>query len=163
MKKTLQGFTIDYLASLFSYNARTGVVKRKIARSNSVAVGDVVGTLDGKGYLHVSVDKKFVRVHRLAYFLYHGFVPAMLDHRNRKRTDNRIQNLRPANCKINSGNCSRPAHNTSGLKGVSFNTRRQMWHAQIKINGKQTYLGSSVSKRVAHKLYLAASKAHFGG
>lgn len=161
MKKTLQGFSKAYLHSLFSYNSRTGLITRRVARSNSVKVGDIVGSLDGKGYLHVSVDKKFIRLHRLAYFLFYGIAPTLVDHVNRKRTDNRIVNLRMTSNKTNVGNSGLSCRNTSGVKGVSFNTRRQKWHAQIKIDGKQTYLGSSTSKVVAAKLYKAAAKKHF--
>lgn len=159
---TLQGFTREFLQYLFSYDPETGLVRRRIGRRNQVA-GKVVGTVDGKGYLHVSVEKRFVRLHRLIWFIETGVVPAKgLDHRNNIRTDNRWLNLREAGQHGNSGNIGPPRHNTSGYKGVSANGRSGLWHAQIKIHGKQTYLGRYSDIRAAALVYNHAALAHFG-
>lgn len=157
----LQGFEREYLASLFAYDPDTGVVTRSVERGHHPA-GAPVGTVDGKGYLHVNVDGKFVRIHRLAYFLHTGEVPAGIDHDNGVRFDNRFLNLRPCNQSGNSGNIGRPSHNTSGYKGVSRQARSGKWHAQIKVFGRQTYLGRDESPHVAALLYNAAAVDHFG-
>lgn len=156
----LQGFSWQYLSGLFDYDPATGIVTRKVKRSNRAA-GEVVGTKDGKGYLHVSVQKKFIRLHTLGWFLYFGTIES-IDHRNNVRTDNRIDNLRPANQQQNSGNIGLPRHNSSGYKGVSRNGRSGKWHAQLKMNGKQTYLGRDDSPHVAALLYNAHAVEHFG-
>lgn len=158
---TLQGFTREFLLSIFIYRPKTGEFVRRVSRGPYPA-GQVVGTVDGKGYLHVSVKKVFIRLHRLAWFLVKGAVPAQLDHRDNDKRNNRIGNLRPCTCRGNAGNASVQKNNTSGYRGVSFNARSQKWHAQIKINGKQTYLGRRDTPEEAYKLYVRAAKKHFG-
>lgn len=158
---TLQGFTREYLASLFDYSIVTGKVYRKVKRSSQPA-GREVGTKDGKGYLHVSVNKKFIRLHRLALFLVTGKLPLQIDHADHIKTHNAWHNIRPCDACRNSGNSGIAKHNTSGLRGVSLNSQSGMWHAQIKIHGKQTYLGRRLDPVEAARLYDAAAIEHFG-
>ena len=158
----LQGFSREFLCSLFSYDPDTGIVRRRVRRSSQLA-GKAVGMVDGKGYLHVNVDKRFIRLHRLVWFMETGQVPqAGIDHRNNIRTDNRWVNLREAGQHGNSGNISIPSHNTSGFKGVSKNSRSGMWHVQIKKFGKQTYVGRYHDIRAAALVYNHAAEQHFG-
>lgn len=159
---TLQGFTKEFLSELFDYDPLTGLVTRKVARTNSVSVGQVVGSVDGKGYLHVSVNKKFIRLHRLAFFLMTGVVPPDIDHKDNDKKNNAWSNLRPANRSQQSGNTRPPRHNTSGVKGVSRNSASGKWHAQIKIRGKQTYLGRFDTIEEAAEVYELAAELHFG-
>lgn len=161
MSSDLQGFSREFLLELFEYVPATGAVWRRVTRSNQPA-GVMVGTRDGKGYLHVSICKKFVRLHRLAWFLHHGTTPQEIDHKNTVRTDNRLCNLRPAGRCGQSGNTRLSNRNTSGFKGVSLNTARGKWHAQIKIHGKQTYLGSFDTPEAGAEAYRAAAALHFG-
>lgn len=158
---TLAGKTREELAELFEYSIVTGRVYRKIKRAQQPA-GIEVGTVDGKGYLHVAVERRFVLLHRLAVFLLTGELPRQVDHHNHDRRNNAWHNLRPCTAKGNAGNSSLSRKNTSGLKGVSMNTRSAKWHAQIKINGKQTYLGRRDCPIEAARLYDAAARLHFG-
>lgn len=158
---TLADKTREELAALFEYSVVTGRVYRKVARSNRRA-GEQVGTVDGKGYYHVSVGKRFIRLHRLIVFLVTGDLPVAVDHRNHVRLCNAWHNLRAADFKGNAGNSSLSSRNTSGIKGVSYQTKSGKWHAQIKINGKQTYLGRRDTPEEAAVLYEAAARKHFG-
>ena len=158
---TLHGFSRDFLEALFDYSIVTGKVYRRVARSNRPA-GEVVGTVDGKGYLHVSVGKRFIRLHQLALFLVAGEQPQQIDHANHARLCNAWHNLRPCTARFNAGNSGIHAHNTSGFRGVSRNTKSGKWHAQLKINGKQTYLGRRDTAEEAALLYNAAAVKHFG-
>lgn len=158
---TLAGKTREELAALFEYSVVTGRVYRKVARSNRPA-GEEVGTLDGKGYYHVSVGKKFIRLHRMIVFLVTGELPRAVDHVNHCRTCNAWHNIRSADFKGNAGNSSLSSRNTPGVKGVSLNRKSGWWHAQIKINGKQTYLGRRQTIAEAALLYEAAARKHFG-
>jgi hypothetical protein len=159
---TLQGFTREFLASLFAYDPTTGLITRRVTRAANAKAGDVVGTVDGKGYLHVNLLGKFIRSHRLAWFLTHGEVPYHIDHCDNAKTNNRIDNLRPCDEKGNAGNASSNPRNISGYRGVSRNNRSGKWHAQIKINGKQTYLGRFDNPGEAAMAYDIAAVRHFG-
>lgn len=162
MTTLLQGFTREFLLTLFSYDPKTGIVTRRIARAQMKA-GTSVGTIDGKGYLHVNVLGKYIRVHRLVFFLMKGWIPEIVDHVNRDKRDNRWANLRACHCwKDSAGNSSLAKNNTSKLKGVSLNRRSQMWHAQIKIWGKQTCIGRFDTAIEAARAYDKAAAEHFG-
>lgn len=155
----LHGFSFEYLAKRFDYNPDTGTVTRA---AGSWGAGTVVGTTDGKGYLHVCINYKFVRLHQLAMFLFFGWCPKYIDHKNNDRRDNRVENLRATTTQLNAGNIRPPRHNTSGFKGASRNAKSGKWAAQIKINGKQTYLGRFDTKEEAALQYAKAAVLHFG-
>ena len=157
--ETLQGFTWEFLNSLFYYDE--GLVRRKVKRGPRMPHA-VVGSVDGKGYLHVNVEGKFVRLHKLIYFLHHKAVPQEVDHKDRNRRNNLIDNLRGATRQQNSGNIGMFRHNTSGFKGVVYIKKKNKWDARIKINGKQVYLGRRSSAAEAALLYEAAARQHFG-
>lgn len=148
-------------ARLFSYDPDTGLLTRKITVSHNAQAGAIAGTLDGKGYLHVSIRKRFYRVHRICFLLAHGWVPPEVDHADRVKTNNRFKNLRPATRRDQMGNAFW-SRNTSGFRGVSLNARSGLWHAQIKIDGKQTYLGRAATPAEAARVYDAAARKHFG-
>lgn len=158
---TLAGKTREELAALFEYSVVTGRVYRKVKRAQQPA-GKRVGTVDGKGYLHVAMERRFILLHRLAVFLLTGELPKQVDHANRDKNCNGWHNLRPCTAKGNAGNSSLSSRNTSGIKGVSQNGKTGYWHAQIKINGKQTYLGRRRTPEEAAVLYEAAARKHFG-
>lgn len=159
--ETLSGFSREFLASLFEYDESVRGLRRKVRRSHQPA-GAVVGSSDGKGYLQVCVLDKNLFVHRIVYFLHTGEAPSGVDHKDRDKTNNTFSNLRPANQRDNSGNTGLSKHNTSGFKGVSQNGQSGKWHAQIKLNGKQTYLGRRDRPEEAALLYDAAARTHFG-
>lgn len=150
----------ETLLELFEYC--DGVLFRRASRGSTALAGMPVGTVDGKGYLHVSIAGRFYRVHRLIFLMVHGWLPERIDHRDRNKLNNRIENLRPCTQKGNNGNSGLHRHNTSGFRGVSLNSRSGKWHAQIKINGKQTYLGRFESPEEAARRYDAAAREHFG-
>lgn len=154
--------TYDEAHRLFIYDPETGVLTRRISTSHNAQAGMTVGTLDGKGYLHVSVKKKFYRVHRVCFLMAHGYLPDEVDHVDRDRTNNRQSNLRAAGRRQNAGNTRAPITNTSGFKGVSFSSHTGKWHAQIKVSGKQTYLGGYASPEDAARRYDMAARDHFG-
>ncbi len=150
------------LLKILHYDPDTGVFTNKIWRSSRSLPGQEVGSVDSKGYLHTIVDGRIYRLHRLAFLYVTGLVPSFVDHINRDRQDNRWENLRGADCRQNSGNSGIARHNTSGFRGVSRNRSSGKWHAQIKINGKQTYLGRFETPEQAAHTYNLAAKEHFG-
>lgn len=127
-----------------------------------VVIGEEAGTHDKKGYRCVVVDRKNHKVHRLIFLLHHGYLPLCIDHINGIKDDNRIENLRVATESQNKANRGKTKANTSGFKGVFKTKQPGKWRSQIKVNGKQIYLGRFVSKKQAYSKYLEASKEYFG-
>ena len=156
--------SLETLRELFVLDVKNGALVRRVTRAPNAVAGDIVGSRDSKGYLHVNILGRFYRVHRLVYFMHYGVDPdCHIDHIDGDRTNNRPENLRPATDQQNAGNVLKMfRHNTSGYRGVSFNTRSQKWHAQIKVFGKQTYLGRFDTPEEAAAAYAEAAEKHFG-
>lgn len=154
---------IALLEELFHFDVERGVLIRKITRAPNALAGSIVGTIDGRGYLHTNILGRFYRVHRLAYLMHYGVDPAThIDHVDGDKLNNRPENLRPATDQQNAGNSKTPQHNTSGFKGVYRHSRGRKWCAQIKRNRITTYLGWFDTPEEAHAAYMAAAREHFG-
>lgn len=134
---------IERLRFLFSYNAMTGDLIRNVDKPPNGKAGDIVGTLTDGGYLKVAVDGRTIRIHRIAWAMQHGYWPiGRLDHKNRIRSANWIENLRPATSSENMQNTSLRSDNISGYKGVHFYQRAQKYRAVIQVDKKLISLGS---------------------
>lgn len=59
-----------------------------------------------------------------------------VDHMNGVGTDNRRSNLRLCTLQENQRNRAKQSNNTSGFKGVSWNSSSRMWKVAAKVNGK---------------------------
>jgi hypothetical protein len=90
----------------------------------------------------VTVAGSTVTEHRLAWFYTHGRWPSGdLDHINRVRHDNRIDNLREATRSENCQNQPIRKSNRSGVTGVYHHKVSNKWAATINVNKKQMHLG----------------------
>jgi len=139
------------LQDLFKYNLQTGQLLRKIKTSNSTRAGDIVGSTESSGYLQVKVNRVSYRVHRIIYKLLRGDFneELQIDHINRNRADNRIENLRLVTTEENCRNQKRRTNNTSGHSGVYWFCVQNNWRATIYINGRKAFLGSFKKKEDA--------------
>ena len=103
-----------------------------------------------------------VFVHRVVFLYHHGYIPKSVDHINGVRTDNRIENLRPATSTENNRNRVIHKNNACGFKGVYLDKRRNNWVASITIGYKAKFLGSFGTPEEAHAAYLKAASLKFG-
>lgn len=95
--------------------------------------------------------------------MHYGMWPdRLVDHINGNRQDNRIANLRLATTSENLCNRGKPRNNTSGFKGVSWNTKFQIWQATIKFNGRNKNLGRFASREKAAEAYSKAALQYHG-
>ena len=63
---------------------------------------------------------------------------------------------------INNLTAKIPKNNTSGIKGVTWDKRREKWHAQIQFKGKNYSLGYYDKKEDASEIRAIAEKNMFG-
>lgn len=139
----------ERLLELFSYDAETGDLARKISTMGS-SVGDIAGHRDGAGYRRVQVDGRSYVAHRLIWKMVYSVDPKdQLDHINQKRSDNRISNLREVTPAENQKNKTQYCNNTSGHTGVVWNKPAKKWCAMIKVSGCQKNLGCFIDKSEA--------------
>lgn len=147
--------THSELLGILSYEPDTGLFHWLVSKPG-VKPGRLAGSLGYRGYWQISINGKVHLAHRLAWFYIHGVWPtSQIDHKNMKRDDNRIENLRPATPSQNRAN-TRPGTSMSGLKGAHWNKARQYWQSYVKLNGRSIYLGSFDSAEAAHKAHAAA-------
>jgi hypothetical protein len=134
--------TQERLKTLLHYDPDTGVFTYACARPK-VRVGNIAGHTHARhGYRQIKIDGRVYLAHRLAWMYMYGDWPSsILDHVNRNRTDNRLINLRLSNLYLNRQNVDLQRNNTSGVRGVTWNTALQKWHARISSGGRRHHLG----------------------
>ena len=135
--------TYEKAREIFDYDAATGeLIYKKVPKKGVLRVGDRLGSPSRSGYLQCCIDWRKYAVHRVIWLWHYGYLPEHeIDHINRNRTCNYIENLREVSAQCNRRNSSLRGDNTSGIKGVSFNSRTGKWVAQIAVYCRQFYLG----------------------
>ena len=99
-----------YILNNFSY--KNGVILRKDRKNSN-------GSYDKDGYLIYKIKGKQIKAHRLVWFLcYKEFPNGELDHINRIRDDNRIENLRIADRGLQHKNTTRKPNKDTGVVGI---------------------------------------------
>lgn len=84
------------------------------------------------GYMRGSVAGKKLLAHRVIWAMHYDRWPdKQIDHVNRDRSDNRIENLREVDAAGNARNHSVRADNTSGQTGVTWSSRRSKWIVRV--------------------------------
>jgi hypothetical protein len=158
--------TAQRLRSLLRYEPESGYFYwLNPGKTNQRLVGKKAGGVNSEGYWKVSVDGVNHLAHRLVILYVLDRWPAnVVDHRDGNKLNNRFHNLREANDQINAENKRIPrADNKSGFLGVSWNSRRGVWVAQIQVDGKKIGLGSFQDPEIAHKTYLDAKRRVHSG
>jgi len=149
----------EYLKERFNYDAETGLFTWKIIPAHTkVNIGDIAGVVDATGYIRLSINHKPYLAHRMVWLYVYGVMPCKyMDHINLDRADNRLCNLRESTPAQNQANKSLSCKNTSGYKGVYWDSARKYWRAAIRIDGIKKHLGCFSSKELAFKSYQDAS------
>jgi len=137
---------IKYIKKFFIYN-KDGTFKR-LDRKGSL------GSIDKDGYIIFKIKGKQYKAHRLVFAYFNGYFPNEIDHINRIRNDNRIENLRSVTRAENIRNTAPRSFgiyidSTKGLKKnyafklnkttYRYNTLKEAIESKIKMGGKINY------------------------
>jgi hypothetical protein len=124
----------------FTYNKSTGIIC-------GIKGGPIIKKVRNYLYISFRYNKKVygLYAHQFAFFYIYGYVPNMIDHRNRNILDNSIINLRPCNNSINQINTSN--------KGYYKANNCDRYIAVCNI-GTKKYIGSFKTEEDAHNAYL---------
>lgn len=125
----------------------------------NVKTGKRVGHIGQDGYWHftgkVNGKVKDFKLHQLVYNAFGGGVydgrKIVIDHINNIRSDNRIENLQLLKFRDNVNKDIEVGR--SGVMGVSWNTAKQRWLAQISLGGQRFVLGFRRTIDEAKSLY----------
>jgi len=133
------------LHELFTYHPSGWLVRRSTGRR--------AGCLATSGYWQTKIDGKLFYEHVLIFKYHKGYRPAVIDHINRDKIDNRIENLRKSSLSLNSMNT--PTRKSSlGLRGIQpikENNRKQKYRAYITFQRVNYSLGRFMTLKEAIK------------
>lgn len=154
--------SIERLHQVFVIDATSPSGLRNLVTRGRLKAGLPAGS-KGK-YWYAAIDGYYYTVQRIVYAMYYKEDPGdrVVDHINRNRLDNRAENLRLAPHSLNAINTGLFKHNKTGVRGVSYNKRDNVYYAQIKIKQKIIHLGSFSTVEEAAKVRREAEIKFFG-
>ena len=125
------------------------------------------------GYIYAYIPLKYQSLfnHQKNIYLHRCIMPCEegyeVDHLDRNKSNNLTNNLMAKTHYANMQNKNYaeykiPTHNTSGVKGVSFDNRKKKWRAYITIKRKQKFLGYYDNVNDAIKTRQNAEEKYFG-
>lgn len=115
--------------------------------TNPRMIGKRAGYLRQDGYVVIKIDGKMYRAGRLAWLYVHGQWPAdQIDHVNRSRNDDRIENLRECDSYQNHLNRC----------GAGVRKSGNQFEARMYCRHKYHSIGIFETKKEAHDAYRAA-------
>lgn len=163
LTKTLDTNWLSRLHETLRYDPVTGDFIWLKWRGSTAKPGSIAGATDSKGHRQIRFEGRLYLAHRLAWLMVHGRWPnGEIDHINRVRSDNRIENLRECSHAENSKNSSTYRNNRSGHRGVCFYTKYSKWNAYIRANGRHKNLGYFENIEDAIAARIAAESIYYG-
>ncbi len=167
-KNALPTPSLELLQEMFAYDPEAGILTWKSRPKdrfpneqgwrvfNSKHVGKQAGyrAYNGDGIpacIRVGINQINYSAHRLIWALVYGEMPLdkEVDHINRDPFDNRLSNLRLVTPLGNILNRGMNKNNSSGLKGVAYDKKRDKYTARIMANYRNIHIGRYETKGLA--------------
>lgn len=149
--------SLKRLRELLHYDRYTGIWTWLVDRGGRIKAGDQAGNLNSDGYVQIRIDYKLYMAHVLAWFYsFEQWPKNIVDHENRVRHENWLNNLRQATHEQNFANTGMRKNNTSGFKGVHRSGRK--WKAEVA----HIKLGTFDTAEEASAAYEKAAKIRYG-
>lgn len=128
------------LKEVLHYNPDTGIFTWKIKTARCVKIGSIAGSVVSNNYIHLAINYRDYKAHRLAWLYIHGVWPENeIDHIDHNPKNNKLINLRSVTTKENSKNRKKYCTNTSGVNGVHWCKRRSKWISRARDNGNNLF------------------------
>jgi hypothetical protein len=152
---------MDYF-NLFEY--KDGELYWLVKPCKNMPVGIRAGSLRKDGYIGIFINGTYYFAHRIVWEMHKGKIPdgLVIDHIDGDRANNKIENLRVCTFQQNHFNRGKQSNNKSGFKGVSWHRQKQKWVAQIKIKGRNKFLGFFEDPKEAYEKYCQKAIEHYG-
>lgn len=143
-RKNSQELTWEELVQHIDADITTGEIRHRVAYRSKKAGDPFNITIDSKGYQVCSLMCRTFYVHRVIWSFAHGRLldeDLSIDHINSVPSDNRISNLRAVTHMDNQHNMALRKDNKTGVCGVRYLAKENIFVAHITANKKVTYLG----------------------
>ena len=128
----------------------------KIRKARVLSINDPAGTLLDTKYHQTKINGIYYLNHRIIYSIFNTInlkSDQIIDHIDRNSKNNNPANLRIVTQQENMRNQTKQSGTSSKFKGVCFNKSSKKFMAQIRISGKQIYLGLFQSEKDAALAY----------
>jgi hypothetical protein len=143
----------NYLYEYFEYRGGKFYYKKLNKYNTAKELNQEVGGIGVNGYWRVKIKGKYHALHRLIYLYHKKELPKIVDHIDRNKNNNKIENLRSVNIYESLHNRGKHKRNKSGYKGVSYRQKTNNWRATIRIKGKFIEIGRYSTSELAYQAY----------
>lgn len=155
-ERQFNSISYDEVRRLFDYDWVTGKLIWKVKPSKNIHKGSVVNGGVKCGYSKVGINGVRYKTHRIVWIWHNGYDSEhFIDHIDKDKLNNSIENLREVNKQCNMRNSSVRLTTKTGIKGVyPAHGKDGLFVAQIIVNGRATYLGrsSDIVEVACHRL-----------
>jgi len=151
----------EILKEYFDYH-KDGKLVWKKSTGRTAKIGNEAGYLNDNGYIQIRFQKKLYGAHRLIWVWHCGDIPMdkQIDHMDKNRSNNKIENLQLATNAQNSTNRSLNKRNKSGFNGVYFDKQKGKFVTCLTRLGKRKYLGCYDTAKEANEACVAYDSTH---
>ncbi len=146
----------DELNRELKYDPLTGELYWRVSRRNRV-MGIRAGGVKGR-YRYITIDGVNYLEHRVIWTMVHGGIPSdkEIDHIDRDRYNNRLENLRLVTRRENILNSGVAGSNCSKYPGVTRSNTPGKWVAGLHINSNRVNIGTYATEEEAYDAYCQA-------
>ena len=156
--------TCERAKELLHYDPDTGILSWRLSRGTRAA-GMKAGTIHPDrytSYLHVQVDKRMYKGHRIAWLITYGKFPlGVIDHIDGDGLNNQLSNLRSASNSQNRMNW-RSYKRGKYPRGVKYDSRNDRFYAVSSLNFKSVHIGTFRTAEDASAAFEAWARNTFG-
>lgn len=156
--------TQEQVRRLFDYED-SGNLIWKVKPSKGIRIGAVAGTKDSTvdDYKKVKISGYDYSLHRVIYLWHHGDCPPLVDHENRNKKDNRIENLRPGSISQNAWNVPLSDRGKIPHKGITYRPeKKKPWICELRAGGKRVVHTSCSTLEEARAIIKEARRVYHG-
>jgi len=156
-----QILTAERVLELLDYSPETGhfTWKENVGKgAGARARGSIAGYVSSRGYRYISIDRKNVFAHKLAWIVMTGKHPhGVIDHIDGDTQNNKWSNLRDTGKVVNGLNRKKASSNSkSGVLGAAFIKSKGKYRATIRVNGRFIHIGYFGTAKEAGEAYARA-------